>query len=69
MLDQMNNTVRNTISVNVPFNDQQNWIKRDSGLFDVMLGACNGAEVCELVENYLPYELSKLFEKKDISGF
>ena len=54
MLDHMNNTVRNTISVNVPFNDQQNWIKRDSGLFDVMLGARNGAEVCELVENYLP---------------
>ena len=51
------------------FNDQQNWIKRDSGLFDVTLGACNEAEVCELVGNYLPYELSKLFEKKDTGGF
>ena len=28
--------------------------------------ACNGVEVCELVGNYLLYELSKLYEKKDI---
>ena len=48
------------------FNDQQTWIKRDSGLFDVTMGAYDGAEVCELVGNYLLYELSKLYEKKDI---
>ena len=30
------------------------------------MGGYNGAEVCELVGNYLPYELSKLYEKKDI---
>ena len=48
------------------FNDQETWIKRDSGLFDVTMGAYNGAEVCELVGNYLLYELSKLYEKKDI---
>ena len=46
------------------FNDQQTWIKRDSGLFDVTMGAYDGAEVCELVRNYLVYELSKLYEKK-----
>ena len=45
-------------------NDQQTWIKRDSGLFDVTMGAYDGAEVCELVGNYLLYELSQLFEKK-----
>ena len=50
------------------FNDQQTWIKRDSVLFDVTMGAYDGAEVCELVENYLLYKLSKLYEKKDI-GF
>ena len=27
------------------FNDQQTWIKRDSGLFDVKMGAHDGAEV------------------------
>ena len=48
------------------FNDQQTWVKRESGLSDVTMGAYNGAEVCELVGNYLLYELSKLFEKKDI---
>ena len=35
------------------FNDQQTWIKRDSGLFDVTMGAHDRAEVCELVGNYL----------------
>ena len=35
------------------FNDQQTWIKRDSGLFDVTIGPYDGVEVCELVGNYL----------------
>ena len=48
------------------FNDQQTWTKRNSGLFGVTMGAYDGAEVCELVGNYLLYELSKLYEKKDI---
>ena len=30
------------------------------------MGAYDGAEVCELVGNYLLYKLSKLYEKKDI---
>ena len=47
------------------FNDQQTWIKKKSRLFDVTMGAYDGAEVCELVGNYLLYELSKLYEKKD----
>ena len=42
------------------------WIKRDSGLFDATMRAYDGAEVCESVENYLLYELSELYEKKDI---
>ena len=48
------------------FNNQQTWIKRDSELFYVTMGAYDGAEVCELVGNYLLYELSKLYEKKNI---
>ena len=48
------------------FNDQQTWIKRDNGLFNVTMGVCDGAEVCELVGNYLLYKLSKLYEKKQI---
>ena len=48
------------------FNDQQTWIKRDSGLFDVTMGTYDEAEVCELIGNSLLYVLSKLCEKKDI---
>ena len=44
------------------FNDQQTWIKT----VDVTMGVYDGAEVCELVGNYLLYEPSKLYEKKDI---
>ena len=49
-------------------NDQQTWIKGDSGLFDVTKGAYNRMEVCELVGSYLLNELSTLYQKKDI-GF
>ena len=31
------------------------------------MGAYDRAEVCELVGNHVLYELSKLYEKKDIS--
>ena len=48
------------------FNHQQTWIKTESWLFHVTMGAYNRAEVCELVGNYLLYKLSKLYEKKDI---
>ena len=48
------------------FNDQQTWVKRDSGLFDMTMRAYDGAKVCELVGNYLLYKLSKSYEKKDI---
>ena len=30
------------------------------------MGAYDEAEICELVENYLLYELSKLYEEKNI---
>ena len=47
------------------FNNQQTWIKRDSGLFDVTIRVYDETEVYELVGYYLIYELSKLYEKKD----
>ena len=36
------------------------------GYSDVTMGVYDGVEVCELVGNYLLYELSKLYEKKDL---
>ena len=41
-------------------------MKRDIGLFVFTMAAYDRIEVCELVGNYLLYELSKLYEKKDI---
>ena len=48
------------------FRDQQTWIKRDSGLFNAMMGAYDETGLCEVVGNYLLYELSQLYEKRDI---
>ena len=48
------------------FNDQHVWIKKQGGLFDVTMGAFDGAEVCEAIGNFLLYELSKNYNKKDI---
>ena len=48
---------------NLLFNSQHVWIKIERGLFDVTMGAFNRAEVCG---NFLPYELSKNYNKKDI---
>ena len=41
------------------FNKQQIWIKKESGLFDVTMGAYDVVEVCELVEIFILYQLSR----------
>ena len=48
------------------FDDSHTWIKRDGGLFDVTMGAFDGAEVCELVGTYLLSLLSKKCKKSDV---
>ena len=48
------------------FNGQHVWIKKEGGLFDVTMGAFDEAEVCEAVGNFLLYQLSKIYNKKDI---
>ena len=50
------------------FNKQQIWIKKESGLFHVITGAYDGAEVCELVDSFLLYALSLKYNKTNI-GF
>ena len=35
------------------FDEKKTWIKKQSGLFDVTMGAYDGAEVCELVGTYM----------------
>ena len=48
------------------FNKQQTWIKKESGLLDVTMGAYDGAEVCELVGSFLLYALSLKYNKTNI---
>ena len=48
------------------FNKQQIWIKKESGLFDVTMGAYDGAEVWELVRIFLLYQLSRIYNSNDI---
>ena len=42
------------------------WIKKQGGLFDVSMGAYDGAEVCELVRTYMLNLLSKKFNKNNV---
>ena len=45
------------------FNKQQTWIKKESGLFDVTIGAYDGAELCDFVGSFLLYALSLKYNK------
>ena len=41
------------------------WVKKQGGLFDVSMGACDGDEVCERVGTYMSNVLSKKYNKND----
>ena len=47
------------------FDGSNTWIKKQGGLFDVSMGAYDGAEVCELVDTYILDVLSKKYNKND----
>ena len=48
------------------YDNRKPWMKKDSGLFDVTMGAYDGAEVWELVGTFLLYKLSLKYNKNDI---
>ena len=50
-------------------NKQQTWIKKESGLFHLTMGAYDGAEVCELVGSLLLYALSLKHNKTNIGVY
>ena len=52
----------------LPFDGSHTWIKKQEGLFDMSMGAYDGAELCELVGTYMLTLLSKKY-KKTILGF
>ena len=43
--------------------------KKDCGLFDVAMGAFDGAEVCEFVGNFLLHKLSEKYERKNLAVY
>ena len=47
------------------FDEKDTWVKKQSGLFGVTMGAYDGAEVCELVGTYMLSLISKKYNKKD----
>ena len=48
------------------FNGQHVWIKKEGGLFNITMGAFDGAEVCEAIGNFLLYQISKSYNEKYI---
>ena len=48
------------------YKEGEPWIKKESGIFDVTMGAYDGAEICELVGIYLLNILSTRCEKENI---
>jgi len=48
------------------FNNGETWMKKEGNLFDVTMGAFDGAEVCELVGCYILSQITTKFEKNNI---
>ena len=48
------------------YNDQHGLMKKEKGLFNVIMPAFDKGQVCEAVGSFLLYQLSKNYNKKDI---
>ena len=48
------------------FGDQGTWTKKNGSLFDVTMGSYDGAEICELVGQYLLHELNKTIKNQHL---
>ena len=48
------------------FSNNNTWMKKESSLFDVTMGAYDGAEVCELVGTFILYQISTKYDKSNI---
>ena len=47
------------------FNNEETWIKKNCGQFDVTMGAYDGAEVCELEGIFLLFQLLQHYKRED----
>ena len=48
------------------YDNSEPWMKKDTGLFDVAMGAYDGSEVWELAGTFLLWKLSLKYNKNDI---
>ena len=48
------------------FSEDSTWIKKDGGLFDVTMGAFDGAEICELVGTFILDLIGSKYNKQDV---
>ena len=48
------------------FSQEQTWVKKGSDLFNVSMGACDGAEVCELISIFLLNLIRRQYDAKNI---
>ena len=51
---------------NLLYNNSEPWMKKDSRLFNVTMGAYDGVEVWKLVGTFLLHKLSLKYNKNDI---
>ena len=51
---------------NLLYNNSEPWMKKDSRLFDVTMGAYDGVEVWKLAGTFLLHKLSLKYNKNDI---
>ena len=51
------------------FDGNDRWMKKQSGLFDVAMGAYDGQEVCELVGTYMLSLISEKYNEKDFGPY
>ena len=51
------------------FSNEKPWMKREGNLFDVTMGAYDGAEVCELVGIFMLNKISEKYNKNDIQKY
>ena len=48
------------------FSNEKPWMKRERNLFEVTMGAYDGADVCKLVGIFMLNKISKKYDKNDI---
>ena len=49
------------------FNKSETWMKKESGLFDIAMGAFDGGEVCEIAGSFILHKLSEKYKRKNLN--